>query len=68
MSNWTNTIKNASSFINQTKNSAIFTNQSLSHTLAYILTDALDFVLLGQNSDEVLIWDTPTEWSNLAKN
>jgi hypothetical protein len=65
---WTNTTKNASSFTNQTKNSATFTNQSLSHTLAYILTDALDFVLLGADSDEVLVWDTPTSWANLAKN
>ena len=58
MSNWTNT----------TKNTATFTNTNRSHNLGYILTDALDFVLLGASSDEVLIWDEPTSWANLAKN
>jgi hypothetical protein len=68
MSNWTNTTKNTATFTNQNKNSATFTNTNRSHNLGYILTDALDFVLLGASSDEVLIWDEPTSWSNLAKN
>ena len=67
MTTWNNTTKNASSFTNQTKNSATFTNTNRSHNLAYILTDALDFVLLGADSVEVLIWDTPTSWANLSK-
>jgi uncharacterized membrane-anchored protein len=68
MSTWSNTTKNTETFTNQTKNSVTLTNQTKSHnSIGYILTDALDYVLLGQNSDEVLIWDTPTEWSNLTK-
>jgi hypothetical protein len=57
-----------STFTNTTKNTATFTNTDRSHNLAYILTDALDYVLLGASSDEVLIWDEPTSWSNLTKN
>jgi hypothetical protein len=53
---------------NQTKNSATFTNEQFSHYLAYIQTDTPDYVLLGANSDEVLIWDQPTVWDNLTKN
>ena len=67
MSTWANQTKNTATFTNQTKNSATFANQSKSHNLAYILTDALDYVLLGQNSDEVLIWDEPTSWANQLK-
>jgi hypothetical protein len=58
MSNWTNT----------TKNTATFTNTNRSHNLGYILTDALDYVLLGASSDEVLIWDETTSWVNQSKN
>jgi len=67
MSTFTNTPKNTVSLTNIVKNVATFKNQVLSHTLAYITTDTPDYVLLGASEDEVLIWDTPTIYKNLAK-
>lgn len=67
MATFLNEIKNTVSATNQTKNIVSFTNQSHSHGLAYILTDLLDFVLVGENEDEILIWDKPTYYKNLIK-
>lgn len=55
-------------FTNTTKNTATFTNTKNSHGLYYILTDLLDYVLVGDDEDEFLIWDDFTSYKNLIKN
>ena len=50
-----------------TKNTTDYVNQVISGFLGYILTDSSDYVLLGSNSDEVLIFNSNTNWSNLTK-
>lgn len=68
MANFTNTTKNSATATNQTKNVATFTNKDNSHGLFYILTDLLDYVMVGEDEDEFLIWDDFTSYKNIAKN
>lgn len=58
-----------STFSNQSKNSATFSNQSksLSETI-YLVSEALDFYLIGTASDEVLVTQDVIQWSNQTKN
>lgn len=68
MATFTNTIKNSSSVINTSKNNISFVNNQKAHAIRYILTDAYDYVLLGQNEDMILVWDCITEFTNINKN
>jgi hypothetical protein len=43
----------------QTKHSGGLTYQDKSGALAYILTDNSDYVLLGENEDQRLVWSDP---------
>jgi len=55
---WTNTSKPSSSFSNMSKPGEV----------GFILTDALDYVLVGQDEDEFLIWSLGgTSYTNLTK-
>lgn len=57
MTTWTNSSKNTSSY----------TNQLNLGRLQYLLTDAQDYILVGEDEDETLIlWDD-TGWSNISK-
>ena len=67
MASFTNTVKNSATATNITKNIVTFTNQNNSHGLYYILTDILDYVMVGSSEDEYLIWDEPTSYTNIAK-
>lgn len=67
MSTFTNITKNAINPTNETKNVETFTNTKSSHELYFILTDLSDYVLVGEDSDEILIWDEPTSYKNLIK-
>lgn len=56
-------------FTNTTKNTSTFTNIQNPHGLYYILTDTPDYVLVGNDEDEFLIWDDfVTSYKNLTKN
>lgn len=68
MATFTNTSKNTVSVANTDKNVVTMTNTQNSHGLYYILTDLLDYVLVGSSEDEVLIWDDFTSYKNLIKN
>lgn len=58
MATFTNTTKNVSTFSNPGKTNL---------TIGYLLTDALDFILAGLNSDETLIINDALSWSNTPK-
>jgi hypothetical protein len=78
MPTWTNPTKNSSTFSALSKNSALFTNTSKTGVswnstsrgafLAYILTDANDKILVGENEDLYLVWNTETKYTNQSKN
>jgi len=55
-------------FTNLVKNTASFFNKQVSAFLGFIKTDDDCFVLLGENEDQRLIWNRPTEYNNLTKN
>jgi hypothetical protein len=67
MATFTNQTKSAGTFSNQTKNSGVFTNQSKPGEITYLLTDALDYVLVGSAEDLTLITSAGTDWTNLVK-
>ena len=67
MASFTNTVKNSTTFSNIAKNVASFISQQKSNALRYIVTDTPDYVLVGTSEDEVLVWDTPALFNNLAK-
>lgn len=67
MSTFTNTTKNSVTALNTDKNISTFANTPNSHGLYYILTDILDYVMVGSSEDEYLIWDEPTSYTNLVK-
>jgi len=68
MATFTNTSKNSATIVNTDKNVSTFANTENSHGLYYILTDLLDYVLVGDDEDEFLIWDDFTSYKNLIKN
>jgi hypothetical protein len=47
---------------------ANWTNKTKTNFLGLILTDELFEVWLGENEDEVLVWNLPLVWSGLLKN
>lgn len=49
------------------KNTATWETQSELGTLAYLLTDALDYILVGSAEDETLILWGDIVWANQAK-
>ena len=55
-------------FTNLAKNTVSFVNKQFSAFLGFIKTDDDCFVLLGENEDQRLIWNRPTEYNNLTKN
>ncbi len=65
---WTFQSKNSASYSNQAKNTASYSSQDKSDSLSYILTDALDYVLVGSSSDEFLIWRTGAVYAYQTKN
>jgi len=44
-----------------------WTNIEKSDMYRFIETDDFSYILVGSNEDEILVYDTPTVWSNLAK-
>ena len=57
MTTWGNSTKHSSSTLSPTK----------SGILIYLVTDTPDFVLVGQNSDEVLIAQAETAYTGPSK-
>jgi len=57
-----------STFTNQSKNTATFTNQFPEGGIWYLLTDALDLILVGSASDETLILAEASSFTNQTKN
>lgn len=57
MATWTNT----------SKNSATWTNSNKSAQLIYLLTDALDYILVGELEDLTLVIQEGTPWATLPK-
>jgi hypothetical protein len=55
---WTEVSKNTSTWGNINKNG----------TTQYILTDILDYILVGTSEDEVLVWDDVLVWDYQTKN
>lgn len=53
---------------NLTKNTSTHTNQLNLGRINYLLTDALDYILVGADEDETLILWGDTTWTNLTKN
>jgi hypothetical protein len=46
---------------------ANWTNTEKTDTYRFILTDDLSYILVGEDEGEILVYDTPTVWNNLAK-
>lgn len=44
-----------------------WTTETKTGNTSYIQTDTPDFVLLGQNEDEFLVWEDMTSWTNVVK-
>jgi hypothetical protein len=53
-------------FTNTTKNSASWSNLGVSAYLGYILTDDTSKILVGEDEDLYLVWNTPTIATNLT--
>lgn len=53
-------------YTNTTKNSASWANLSLTAVLGYIATDDTSRILVGENEDLYLVWNTPTIATNLT--
>lgn len=54
---------------NQSKNSATYSNQSKSQSeIIYLVSEALDYYLVGSAEDETLIVQDIIQWTNQTKN
>lgn len=64
---FTNQTKNTNSFTNTSKNTSVFTNSDKSSQTYYLLTDILDYILVGSSENEYLVLTEGNVYSNLAK-
>jgi len=55
-------------FSNVTKNTVTVTSTEKTDAIKYILTDALDFCLVGSSEDMPLIWGDVNTVTNITKN
>lgn len=57
-----------STFTNQAKNNATFTNQANTSQVIYMVSEALDYYLVGLSSDQTLVTQDGLVWTNQTKN
>lgn len=59
MSTWANTSKNTATMANMSKSNS---------EVIYLVSESLDYYLVGASEDETLVTQDLMSWSNLTKN
>lgn len=67
MATWSSVNKPSSTWSSTNKPSSTWTAGDKSSTTGYILTDILDYILVGSAEDETLIWRAEKTWSSVNK-